>query len=158
MTENADPDTPKPLENAVEPGKSATKPRGRPFQKGNPGKPKGTRHKTTTAIEALFDGEGQKLTRKAIKMAMAGDSVIMKACLDRIAPVRKGRRVTFMLPAIQNTRDVVDALSAVAAAMATGQISPAEAVEIGAVVELQRRAVEQQDLETRISAMEEKFK
>ena len=31
---------------------------------GNPGKPKGTRHRATLAAEALLDGETEALTRK----------------------------------------------------------------------------------------------
>ena len=39
--------------------------RGRPFQLGNPGRPKGARHRTTLAMQALLEGEGEALTRKA---------------------------------------------------------------------------------------------
>ena len=46
--------------------------RGGRFKPGNPGKPKGARHKTTLAIEALLDGEAEALTRKAIELAKAG--------------------------------------------------------------------------------------
>jgi hypothetical protein len=39
-------------------------------QSGNPsGRPKGARHRTTVAIEALLGGEGEALTRKAIELA-----------------------------------------------------------------------------------------
>ena len=41
------------------------------FASGNPGRPKGSRHKTTLAIQALLDGEGEALTRKAVEMALA---------------------------------------------------------------------------------------
>jgi hypothetical protein len=34
---------------------------GRPFAKGNPGRPKGARHKATVAAEALLDGEAEAL-------------------------------------------------------------------------------------------------
>ena len=51
--------------------------RGRPFEKGqsgNPaGKPRGTRSRLTQAAEALLDGEAEKLTRKAIELALQGD-------------------------------------------------------------------------------------
>ena len=64
--------------------------RGRPFAKGasgNPlGRPAGSRHKTTLAMEALLDGEAEKLTRKAIDLALAGDMVALRLCLDRTIP------------------------------------------------------------------------
>ncbi|MBO0906525.1 hypothetical protein [Jiella sonneratiae] len=33
------------------------------FARGKPGRPRGARHKTTLAIEALLDGEAEELTR-----------------------------------------------------------------------------------------------
>ena len=59
------------------------------FTKGNPGKPRGARHKATQAALALIDGEGEALTRKAIDMALAGDTVALRLCLERLAPPRK---------------------------------------------------------------------
>src|SRR3954452_18590076 len=65
--------------------------RGRPFQAGNPGKPKGARHRTTLAIDALLDGDAENLTRKAVEMALGGDTVALRLCLDRLAPPRRDR-------------------------------------------------------------------
>jgi uncharacterized protein DUF5681 len=65
--------------------------RGGRFKPGNPGRPKGARHKTTLAIEALLDGDTEALTRKAIELAKAGDLVALRLCLDRICPPRKER-------------------------------------------------------------------
>ena len=45
------------------------------FASGNAGRPKGSRHKTTLAIQALLDGEGEALTRKAVEMALAARPV-----------------------------------------------------------------------------------
>ncbi len=83
---------------AVEPEKSGVKQDGRfkPGQYGNPaGKPKGTRHRTTMAIEALLDGEAEALSRKAIEMALAGDGVALRLCLERLLPARRDRPVSF---------------------------------------------------------------
>jgi hypothetical protein len=55
--------------------KNAKNTRGKPFQPGNAGRPKGTRNKTTLALEALLDGEAEALTRKAIEMALTGDGL-----------------------------------------------------------------------------------
>ena len=41
------------------------------FAPGNPGKPKGARHRTLLAMEALLDGQGEALTQKAIDKALA---------------------------------------------------------------------------------------
>ena len=45
--------------------KNAEKTRGRPFEKGNPGRPEGARNKTTLAAQVLLDGEAENITRKA---------------------------------------------------------------------------------------------
>jgi len=38
--------------------------RGRPFQPGNPGRPVGSKNKTTRLLEQLVDNEGEKLIRR----------------------------------------------------------------------------------------------
>ena len=61
-----------PRKNGPKTGAEPSGNRGR-FQPGNPGRPKGARHKTTLAIETLLEGEAETLTRKAIEMAKGGD-------------------------------------------------------------------------------------
>ncbi len=59
------------------------------FARGNAGRPRGARHKTTLAVEALLEGEAEGLTRKAVEMAMAGDTTALRLCMERICPPRK---------------------------------------------------------------------
>ena len=80
------------------PRNNAPKTRGRPFPPGNSGRPKGARHKATQAIQALLDGEGEALTRKAIELALAGDATALRLCLDRILPALRERPVMVELP------------------------------------------------------------
>ena len=69
------------------------KQRGRPFapgQSGNQnGRPKGARGKATMIAEALLDGEAEKLTRKAIEMALAGSEPCLRLCMERILPPKR---------------------------------------------------------------------
>ena len=45
-----------------------------PGQSGNPaGRPKGSRNRSTLVLEAIFEGEAEKLSRKAIELALDGD-------------------------------------------------------------------------------------
>ena len=44
------------------------------FASGNPGRPQGARHRVTKAVEELLHGEADGLTRKAIAMALEGDT------------------------------------------------------------------------------------
>src|SRR3954451_23882984 len=129
-----------------------------PFQKGqsgNPnGRPVGSRHKTTLAIDALLDGDAANLTRKAIELALGGDTVAMRLCLDRLAPVRKDRPVAFALPPIESTADVVKASAALLQAVASGELTPSEAAELGKLVEAHVRAIELTDVQARLEALE----
>lgn len=138
---------------------TAAKQRGNPFkpgQSGNPaGKAKGTRHKTTLAIEALLEGEAETLTRKAIDLAKAGDMQALRLCMDRLAPPRKDRSVTFELPLIETLEDLPKATRALMAGVATGELTPTEAAELGKLVDAHVRAIEVTDLSRRLDALEQ---
>lgn len=140
-----------------EPSNTGRKPDGT-FARGNRmgGKPQGSRHKTTLAIEALLQGEHEKLTRKAVDMALAGDTVAMRLCLDRIAPPRKDAPVSFELPPIKSAADALSASTAVLAAVADGEITPDEAGRVMALLTAHKALVETGDLEARIAVLEAK--
>lgn len=75
------------------------------FGPGNSGKPKGTRHKATLAAMALLDGEAESSSRKAIELALDGNTTALWLCLERIAPPRKDAPVTFDLPPMHSAAD-----------------------------------------------------
>jgi hypothetical protein len=125
-------------------------------QSGNPaGRPRGSRNAATLAAEAMLDGEAEALTRKAIDMALAGDTVALKLCLERIYPARKDRPVTFPLPPITSARDAADIAAAVAQAVAAGHLTPSEAAEIGKVIEIYVKAYETAELNDRMTRVEQ---
>jgi hypothetical protein len=123
---------------------------------GNPaGKLPGTRHRATLAAEALLDGEGEALTRKAIEMALEGDGVALRLCLDRLLPPRKDRPLRIDLPRLESSADISKALAVLAQAVAEGELTPREANAIGNLLEGHRRAIETTELEARIAVLEE---
>ena len=71
--------------------------RGRPLEKGrsgNPaGRPPGTGKRATQAMQLLLDAEAQALTRKAVELALDGNTTALRICLDRIGPPRRERVV-----------------------------------------------------------------
>ena len=134
-------------------GKSGRNADGR-FGSGNSGKPRGTRHKATQAVLALLEGEGEALTRKAIEMALAGDGVALRLCLDRIAPPRKDSPVQFALPRMATAHDAAQAAGAVLAAVSLGELTPLEGAQVMGLVEAYRRTLETTELEARVSALE----
>ncbi len=94
------------------------------FAPGNPGKPKGSRHRATQAVQALLVGEAEALTRKVVEMALAGDTTALRLCLERLAPPRKDAPVTFELPPMTSTSDAVQAAGAILGAVAEGDLTP----------------------------------
>lgn len=132
---------------------------GKPFtpgQSGNPaGKTKGTRNRTTMALEAILQGEAESITRKAIELAQAGDTVALRLCMDRLIPVRKDRPITFTLPEIATAADLTKATQALLEGVANGEITPSEAAELSKLVEAHTKAIEAVDLATRLTALEQ---
>lgn len=126
------------------------------FGKGNAGRPRGSRNKTTRAMESLLHGEGEALTRKAIDLALQGDTVALRLCLDRTLPARRDSPVVFELPHLTDTRDIVQAMSAILNGVAIGDLTPSEASSLTGLVDSFRKAIELTELEARIDALEVK--
>lgn len=126
------------------------------FASGNSGRPRGARHKTTLAIQALLDGEGEALTRKAIDMALAGDTVALRLCLERLAPPRKDAPVRFELPPMEGAENAAAAMGAILASVANGDLTPSEATSLAGLVDVYRKTLETAELETRLKALEDK--
>ena len=124
------------------------------FTAGNPGRPKGARHRATLAAEALLDGEAETLTRKAVELALDGDTTALRLCLERIAPPRKDAPVRFELPRIQTAAEAPRAMAAVVEAVETGELTPGEAQTVAGVVEAYRKTLETAELEARVAALE----
>lgn len=95
--------------------------------------------------------------RRAIKMAKGGDLSALRLCLERIIPPRKDRPVTFSLPPIGSPKDATTALSALLAAVASGNLTPVEASEIGKLVDGYVKAVEANELGERLAALEKEM-
>lgn len=135
--------------------KYARKTPGRPFQKGNSGRPRGSKNKTTTMVQALLDGEGEILVRKAIERALGGDSGALRLCLERIVPPKRERSVHFDLPPVSSATDAVKAMAALLAAVSRGELAPAEAAQVVQIVEVYSRVLTAADLENRLTKLEQ---
>ena len=131
-----------------------TKATGR-FEPGNAGKPKGARHRATLAIEAMLDGEAATLTRKAIDMALAGDTTAMRLCMERLVPVRRDRPIKFDMPPFETADDVARAGRAIIVKVAAGEITPSEAGDVIKLFDGLARSIEIADLERRLKALED---
>lgn len=125
------------------------------FVFGNPGRPVGTRHKITKAIEALLEGDAERLTRQAIDQALRGDTTAMRLCLERILPPSRSRPVEVDLPEINTAADGLVAINAVIRAAACGDITLDEAQTLVGMIESHRKALEMVAIEERLSQLEQ---
>ncbi len=136
--------------------KNAANTRGRPFQKGNPGRPKGARNQATLAAEALLEGEVEALTRKAVELAKEGNLTALRLCLDRILPPRRERPLDMDFPMMTTAENAVTATAAICKAVACGGLTLSEASALAGLVETFRKALELEDLEKRITTLEKR--
>ena len=127
-----------------------------PGQSGNPaGRPRGSRNRSTLALEAIFEGEAEKLSRKAIELALNGDGPAMKLCLDRLLSPRRDRSISFDLPVIETAADLPKATEAMLRAVASGEITPSEAADIGKAVSAHIEAITAAQMAERLARLEE---
>ncbi|MFM8939816.1 MAG: DUF5681 domain-containing protein [Phenylobacterium sp.] len=140
----------------TDPRNNAPRTRGRPFAPGNPGRPKGARHKVSRAVEALLEGEAEALTRKAVAAALDGDMTALRLCLDRIAPARRDAPVTFDLGVLDGPAAALEATARAIEAMAAGELTPTEAAAVVALLESYRKSFETVEIERRLAALESK--
>lgn len=134
---------------------SPARPRGRPFAPGNQGKPKGTRHRITRIAEELLDGEAEALTRKAIELALDGDPMALRLCLERILPPRKERPVDIVLPPLDGPDALRQASARIVGAVAAGELMPSEGEALAKLLDGHLRLTEFNDLAARIAALEQ---
>lgn len=138
--------------------KQQNAPRGRPFAKGQSGNPTGrepgSSNRATMMAEVLLEGEAEALTRRAIELALEGDVLALKLCLERIVPRRRSRAVTFDLPRIGRAEDLGEAIDAVLQEVAGGRLFLDEGAALIGMMDSKRKALETIDLEKRLQALE----
>ena len=86
-------------------------------------------------------------------MALGGDTVALRLCLERIYPPRKDRPVTFALQPITNARDAADISAAVAAAVSNGDITLSEAAEVAKLIDSYVKAYNAAELDDRMASI-----
>lgn len=131
-------------------------PRGR-FTSGNPGRPKGSRHRVTRHVESLMEGDADRVTQAVIDAAANGDMQAARIVMDRIAPARREPTVAVPLPEMNTAADLPAAANAILAAVASGDLSPSEAGRLSGVLADTARALEAHEIEARVAEIEARF-
>ena len=126
-----------------------------PGQSGNPrGRRAGSRSKALVALDALGEGEVNDIIKAMMDKAKKGDAQAARIILDRVWPPRKGTRFEFDLPEVSKAEDIPGAIGEVTAQVAEGIISPDEGAVIVGLLDARRKAIETEQLASRIAALE----
>jgi hypothetical protein len=128
--------------------------RGRPFEKGNAGRPRGAKNHSTRLLQALVDGAAEDVVSEVVSMARGRDPACMKMVMDRCLPVRKGQPIQLDLPQIKTVEDVINAMISVWNALGEGQLTPDEVAVITLIMDRSIKIIELLDITNRISALE----
>lgn len=125
------------------------------FALGNPGKAKGTRHRTTRMLERMMQEDAEAVMRAVIDAARNGDTAAARMIIDRVAPAaRKDAPIDYPLPKVENTEAAAVAMSAVIEAVGAGELTPEEGASVSKLLTDYARLAELGDLERRIAALE----
>jgi hypothetical protein len=129
--------------------------RGRPFQPGNPGRPPGSKNKTTQVLERLAEGRAEQLLQKVLEQALSGEVSCQRMMLDRIYPPPKAQAINVSMPPINTPQDALSAIASICKALGEGGLTPEETTALSSVIGRSIQVIELQDHERRIAALEE---
>jgi hypothetical protein len=133
--------------------------RGRPFQPRNKfgrGRPRGSRNKSAL-IEELLNEHSEPLLGKGLKLALQGNTQMLRLLLDRILPRAKDVAVrTGPLP-MGTVEELLQSQANIMRMLAMGQLTLSQAEQIDRLIETRRKLFETQGLEQRVRAMEQIF-
>ncbi|MBF0583719.1 MAG: hypothetical protein HQL80_05725 [Magnetococcales bacterium] len=140
-------------ENLLSAGRKQAGGKFQPGVSGNPkGRPRG--NSVRTSLRAMLEDQGTALVEQAVTLALEGDSVALRLCLERILPAVRPveQSAPFTLP----DGTLTEQGKAVLVAMADGLLSPGQGAQLLSAISTLARVVEVDDLTRRIGILEEK--
>jgi|SRR5437867_214223 len=140
---------------------SAQKQRRGRFQSGasgNPkGRPHGSRNRATLALEAILEGEGERITRRVIDLALAGNKVALRLCFEQLIPLRHDHPIRAELAELSTATNTSAKLDAIFAAVADGRLPPYEGEKLTNLLMAQLKAKQGEELEQRVAELQQRF-
>ena len=106
-------------------------------------------------VEMLLQGQAKALAQKAVDLAMAGDTVALKICIERLIPRAHERTLSFSLPVVAAPKDAAAALAAIVKGVGAGELSAGEGKQLVSLIEASLKALELTDIEQRLAKLEE---
>lgn len=130
-----------------------------PFKKGESGNPKGRpkvrgdrRTDRRDDMRALFADRAPELVQKVLELALAGDTTMLRLCVDRLVPALRPVDAPLAIPI--PTGSLVEQGQAVVDALASGKLTADQAQAVMGVIQGQAKVVETDELAREVAALE----
>jgi len=134
---------------------NAVVPRGKPFEKGNPGRRPGQPNKRTQFLNAIGQANAIGIISKTVECAKQGKPWAVQLVLERLYPPMRSRLVQFPLPPLNSLADIQDAIAAVLQGVAAGQLTIEEGDQLANILERHGKAINDAEIEARLKRLED---
>ena len=131
--------------------------RGRPFEPGNKlgrGRPRGSRNKRTLIAQQLLDEHAEPILRKAMILALQGDSRLLQSLLSYILPRRKDAPLKTAMLRTATTEELSESFEQILKKVCSGEITLSQARELVILMEARRDMVRTEEFDTRLRVVE----
>jgi hypothetical protein len=132
----------------------------KPGNKCGKGRPEGSRNKVSIAAINFLKDEETALSRKAIELALNGNTQLLQFCMSRILPPPP-KDIPIKLEGMPVCKDIQSSVNLslyVLEKLADGSVTPTQATMISGVVEKHLRCLQLTDIEQRLSVIEESLR
>jgi hypothetical protein len=126
--------------------------RGR-FPPGVSGNPRGRRPEIAK-VRKLLEPHREELVKKAVDLALSGDSTALKVCLDKLAPAPKATAEPVKIPALMKAETLTAKATALVNAIAVGAVPPDVGSSLLTALNNVVRIEEHDELRRRIESLE----
>lgn len=123
------------------------------------GRPQGSRNRVSINSINLIKGEEEALSRRAIEVALNGNTQMLQFCLSRILPPPLKDNVVKLegMPECRDVESSVDLSSYLLKKLADGSLTPSQASLLSGIIEKHLKCLQINDLEKRLTDIEEKL-
>ena len=123
-------------------------------ESGNPnGRPKGIKDKRV--LRQLLNPHAEDLVKKAVELALSGDTTMLRTCLERLVPAYKSESATVFMPALDGAESITEQGQIVLKAIASGDIPVDDALSVLNAINQQAKLEEFGELKERLERIEQ---
>jgi hypothetical protein len=105
-------------------------------------------------VRQLLDPHREALVAKAVQLALAGDGIALRLCMDRIAPPPRTETPPVVIPGLSEARDMSEKARLIVNATGDGIVSPDAAATLLGAIANAAKIIETEELAARIAALE----